>query len=160
MCLILCVCASLLKVSHSPQTFWFLTNKSCFSFRRDPYDYPTHSRPAPREPVPYPGPYHDPNVSSHPGRVPLPMAGAQHNRAPNNPRSYPSSPRGGQQHRGPLRQDVPPSPTAGRRGGRPYYEATGGRGDPRERYASPERYDYRDGRQPDPRRKNPMIGAV
>ena len=76
-----------------------------------------------------------------------------------------------------MRQDVPPSPTAGRRG-RQYYEAAGGRVDAyrqaspgrytsperrpatRERYASPERYDYGDERQPDPRRKNPMIGAV
>lgn len=70
---------------------------------------------------------------------------------------------------------MPPSPTAGRRG-RNYYEAAGGRvdayrnaspgrytsperhPDARERYTSPERYG--DVRQPDPRRKNPMIGAV
>lgn len=125
--------------------------------RRDPYDYPTHSRPVPREPA-YPGHYHDPNrAPSH--------------QAPSNPRYYPSSPHA------PARQDIPPSPTAGR-SGRHYYEAAGGRVDTyrqaspgryaspdrypvaRERYTSPERYDYGDDRQPDPRRKNPMIGAV
>ncbi|XP_070786527.1 par-3 family cell polarity regulator beta a [Enoplosus armatus] len=126
--------------------------------RRDPYDYPTHSKTVPREPAPYLGHYHEP--------------------APSNQRYYPSSPRAGQQHRAAVRQDVPPSPGAGRRG-RHYYEAIGGRGDgyrqaspgrytsperypvvTRERYTSPERYDYGDERQPDPRRKNPMIGAV
>lgn len=155
-------------------TLSFLTeNYLFFCFRRDPYDYPTHSRPVPREPVPYPGRYNDPPASSHPSRGPLPQAGSQSH----NPRYYPSSPSAGQQQRAPLRQDVPPSPTAGRRGWH-YYEAAGGRVDgyrqaspgryasperypvARERYTSPERYAYGDERQPDPRRKNPMIGAV
>ncbi|XP_068165619.1 par-3 family cell polarity regulator beta a isoform X2 [Antennarius striatus] len=117
--------------------------------RRDPYDYP---RPIPREPAPYPG---------HSGRVPLPQAGTQSHQAPP---YYPSSPRAGHQQRGPVRQDVPPSPTAGRRG-RHYYEAAGGRLEAYRqaspgRYTSPDRYGYREERQPDPRRKNPMIGAV
>ncbi|XP_074520863.1 partitioning defective 3 homolog B-like isoform X3 [Halichoeres trimaculatus] len=130
--------------------------------RRDPYDYPTHSRPAPQ--------YQD--VSS---RLPLPQSGTQ----PLNTRYYQSSPLPGQQqqqqqHRAAVRQDVPPSPAADRRG-RQYYEAAGGRGGgdgyrqpspgryispERNRIASPERYGYGDERQPDPRRKNPMIGAV
>ncbi|XP_018516497.1 par-3 family cell polarity regulator beta a isoform X2 [Lates calcarifer] len=133
--------------------------------RRDPYDYPTHSRPVPRESAPYPG------------RVPLPQSGTQSQQMSTHPRYYPSSPHAGQQHRTAVRQDVPPSPTAGHRG-RHYYEAVGGRADgyrdaspgrfasperypaARERYTSPERYNYRDERQPDPRRKNPAIGAV
>lgn len=135
----------------------------------------------PRETAPYPGHYHDPPAPSHPGRVPLPQAAAQSHQAAGNPRYYHSSPRAGrqqqQQQRVPVRQDVPPSPTAGHRG-RHYYEAVGGRGDGyrqaspgrytsperdpagRERYTSPERYVYGDERQPDPRRKNPLIGAV
>ncbi|XP_031708007.1 par-3 family cell polarity regulator beta a [Anarrhichthys ocellatus] len=129
--------------------------------RRDPYDYPTHSRPVAREPA-YPGHYTDP---------------PQSHQAPSNQRYYPSSSGAGQQHRAAVRQDVPPSPTAGRRG-RSYYEGPGGRGDGHrqaspgrytdperyrdigERHASPERYDLGDERQPDPRRKNPLIGAV
>ncbi|KAM6893098.1 par-3 family cell polarity regulator beta a isoform 1-T1 [Lycodopsis pacificus] len=137
--------------------------------RRDPYDYPTHSRPVPREPA-YPGHYTDP---------------PQSHQAPSNQRYHPSSSGAGQQHRAAVRQDVPPSPTAGRRG-RNYYEAVGGRGDGHrqasparyasperyrdasperyrdigERHASPERYDLGDERQPDRRRKNPLIGAV
>ncbi|TDG96206.1 hypothetical protein EPR50_G00237580 [Perca flavescens] len=130
--------------------------------RRDPYDYPTHSRPVPREPAPYSGHhYHDPPASSQPGRVQLPQTGPQSHQAPSNPRYYPSSPHAGQQNRAALRQDVPPSPTAGRRG-RQTYEAVGGRGDGY-RQRSPGRYSperYGDQRQPDPRRKNPLIDAV
>ncbi|XP_026157654.1 par-3 family cell polarity regulator beta a isoform X2 [Mastacembelus armatus] len=119
--------------------------------RRDPYDYPTHSRPVYKEPASYP---------SHSGRV----SGAQSQQAPANPRYYPSSPRTGQPHQAAARQDVPPSPSTGHRG-RHYYEAVGGRGDGYRqaspgRYTSPERYGYRDERQTDPRRKDPMIGAV
>ncbi|XP_008280131.1 partitioning defective 3 homolog B-like [Stegastes partitus] len=137
--------------------------------RRDPYDYPTHSRPVPRDPATYPSSYHDP--SSHPGRVPLPHS----QQAPTNPRYYPSSPHAGQQHRAALRQDVPPSPGVGRKG-RQRHEAARTHGDgyrqpspgryaspdrfPRARYTSPDRYHYEDGRQPDPRRKSPAIGAV
>ncbi|KAM3857155.1 par-3 family cell polarity regulator beta a [Diretmus argenteus] len=151
--------------------------------RRDPYDYPTHSRPAPREPAPYPGnypgtyPLHDPPASSQSGRLPLPQSGSQSQLAPVDPRYYPSSPRAGQQHRAPLRQDIPPSAPPARRG-RPQYDTVGGRGDgyrqaspgrytsperyplSGERYASPERYGYGDGSQPDPRQKNPLIRAV
>ncbi|KAM4537845.1 par-3 family cell polarity regulator beta a isoform 2-T3 [Fundulus diaphanus] len=141
--------------------------------RRDPYDYPTHSRPVPREPAPYPGPYQDPPVSSNSGRLPLPQSSGQSQQAPPYQRHHPS----GQQHRAALRQDVPPSPTAGRRG-RPYYDPNAGRGDgyrqaspgrygspdgyptARERNASTDSYRYGDEGQPEPRRKDPMIGAV
>ncbi|XP_028326254.1 par-3 family cell polarity regulator beta a isoform X1 [Gouania willdenowi] len=117
--------------------------------RRDPYDYPR-----PRDPGPH---YIDP--SRVPGNQPQ-------------QRYYPGSPQTGQhQHRAAVRQDVPPSPSTGRRE-RHYYEAAGGLVDnyrnaspdrhvnARERYASPERRRYGDERQPDPRRKNPMVGAV
>ncbi|XP_014865971.1 PREDICTED: partitioning defective 3 homolog B-like isoform X2 [Poecilia mexicana] len=138
--------------------------------RRDPYDYPTHSR-AHREPIPYPGHYQDLPGPSNSGRLPLPQSSNQSQQAPANQRYYPSA----QPHRAALRQDVPPSPTAGRRG-RQYYEPAAGRGDgyrqaspgrytspdrhpkARQRYASPD--GYRDERQPEPRRKDPMIGAV
>ncbi|XP_014904391.1 partitioning defective 3 homolog B-like isoform X1 [Poecilia latipinna] len=138
--------------------------------RRDPYDYPTHSR-AHREPIPYPGHYQDPPGPSNSGRLPLPQSSNQSQQAPANQRYYPSA----QPHRAALRQDVPPSPTDGRRG-RQYYEPAAGRGDgyrqaspgrytspdrhpkARQRYASPD--GYRDERQPEPRRKDPMIGAV
>ncbi|XP_029376305.1 par-3 family cell polarity regulator beta a isoform X3 [Echeneis naucrates] len=110
---------------------------------RDPYDYATHPRP--REPAPYPGNYH--------GRAPLPAQ-----QASSNPRRYPPSPHTEHQHRAMARQDVPPSPTAGHRG-RHYYETAGGRADGY-RGASPGRHTYQDEKQPDPRRKNPVIGAV
>lgn len=141
--------------------------------RRDPYDYPTHSKPVPREPASYPTQYQDPPVSSNSGRLPLPQSSSQSQPALSNQRHYPSA----QQHRAALRQDVPPSPTAGRRG-RQYYEPTAGRGDgyrqaspgryaspdrypaARQRYASPDGYRYTEERRPEPRRKDPMIGAV
>ncbi|KAM4560130.1 par-3 family cell polarity regulator beta a isoform 2-T2 [Odontesthes bonariensis] len=143
--------------------------------RRDPYDYPTHSRPVPRDPGPYPSHHQDPPGSSHPGRLPLPQSSSQPQPAPSYTRYNPPS--SGQKHHAALRQDVPPSPSTAHRG-QPYHNAIGGRGDGYRqaspgRYTSPERYPaardrytspdhYRDGdeRQPDPRRKNPLINAV
>ncbi|XP_061571429.1 par-3 family cell polarity regulator beta a isoform X2 [Cololabis saira] len=130
--------------------------------RRDPYDYPTHSRPGAREPGPYPGHHQDPAASSHPGRLPLPQSSGQYQAGPGNPRYYPSSPHAGQQpHRAALRQDVPPSSVP-----RHYNEAVRGRGDGY-RQASPDRYGreryrdhYQEDKKPEPRRKNPVIGAV
>ena len=72
-----------------------------------------------------------------------------------------------------MRQDVAPSPKPHRRdhlyetvGKAGYRQASPGRytsperhGN-QERYASPEPYGYREGRQRDPRQKNPMVGAV
>ncbi|RVE75417.1 hypothetical protein OJAV_G00016590 [Oryzias javanicus] len=92
--------------------------------RRDPYDYPTHSRPVARDPGPY---------------------------APQQQRYHPPA-----QQRAQPRQDVPPSPTGGRRG-RYYNDPARGRADG-SRQASPDRYD--EDRQPDPRRKNAMIVPV
>uniref|UniRef100_A0A3Q3BAE3 Partitioning defective 3 homolog B n=1 Tax=Kryptolebias marmoratus TaxID=37003 RepID=A0A3Q3BAE3_KRYMA len=122
--------------------------------RRDPYDYPTHSRPVPREQGHYPGQYQDP------GRL-----SGQPQQAPTNPRYYPSS----QPHRAALRQDVPPSPTSGRRG-RPDYDTAAARNyrqaspernpDNRKHYPSSDRYQYGGDRQPEARRKNVMIDAV
>ncbi|XP_029928977.1 par-3 family cell polarity regulator beta a [Myripristis murdjan] len=147
--------------------------------RRDPYDYPTHSRPMPRDP----SPYQPPTDAPAPGRQ-------SQQQAPKDARYYPPSPRTGQQHRAPLRQDVPPSPTQTRRG-RHHYDTAGRQGHGnrqaspgryvsperyevvpgryvsperyrvgREHYTSPERYGYGERRQPDPRQKNPVIGAV
>ncbi|KAM8873072.1 par-3 family cell polarity regulator beta a isoform 1-T1 [Synchiropus picturatus] len=107
--------------------------------RRDPYDYPTHSRPHHRVPLPQPS-------AQPPGR------------------HHPTAAL--------ARQDIPASPTTR---GRHYYEAVGGasRGASpgryksperypaaRGRYGSPERYSYEEDRQPDGRRKNPLINAV
>lgn len=138
--------------------FPFRFFKTCFCFsRRDPYDYPTHSRPVPRDAGPYPGRPRDPPANS---RVPIPQPAAQ----PNSQRHQASSPGAGRQRRPPLRQDVPPSPTLGYRG-RQYYEAAGRQPEGYRqaspgRYTSPDRYGYGDDRQDEPRRKNPMIGAV
>ncbi|XP_029942262.1 partitioning defective 3 homolog B-like isoform X2 [Salarias fasciatus] len=104
--------------------------------RRDPYDYPTHSRAGPRDPSPYSGRYHDPPVPGH-----------------SSPRYHPQQPP--QQHRATSRQDVPPSPGAGQ-GGRHFYEAAGGRVDAYRRQASPGRY----GEERAARRKEPVVGAV
>lgn len=134
--------------------------------RRDPYDYPTHSRSGPNH-------YHDAPGAGHTGRLPDTQLSPQSQQPLSNPRYYPSS-QTGQQHRAALRQDVPPSPTMGHRG-RQYYDSGGRRDGYRQaspgRYTSPERYPadreryntpdrYGDERQPDPRRKNPAIGAV
>lgn len=57
--------------------------------------------------------------------------------------------------RGPLRQDVPPSPPVPLRG--PRYDTMNRGGF---RHTSPERFAYADGRHPDPRQKNAMTAAV
>ncbi|KAJ4924397.1 hypothetical protein JOQ06_000637, partial [Pogonophryne albipinna] len=124
---------------------------------RDPYDYPTHSRPVPR----------DPTHSRPVPRDPVPHQGRM--QAPNNQRYYPSSPRADQQHRAAVRQDVLPPPPAGQRGEH-FYEAAGGRVDGYRQanpggYTSLERHPdtgelYRDDRQPEQKRKNPLIDAV
>ncbi|XP_067349670.1 par-3 family cell polarity regulator beta a isoform X2 [Channa argus] len=126
---------------------------------RDPYDYPTHPRPMAREPPLYPSHYQDPPVSSHPGRLPVPQPANQSQQAPRNVHYYHSAPRAGKPHQAAVRQDVPPSPSIGRKG-RQHYEAAEGRGDGYPSYTSPDCYGYDDERQPGPRRKNPVIGAV
>ncbi|KAI7809019.1 putative partitioning defective 3-like protein B-like [Triplophysa rosa] len=57
--------------------------------------------------------------------------------------------------RGPLRQDVPPSPTVPPRA--PRYDTMNRGG---YRNTSPERYAYGEARHSDPRQKNPMTAAV
>lgn len=143
----------LLRVICCRLNFW----ETIFPPRRDPYDYPTHSRPVPREPGPFPGQYNGPPASS---RMPIPQSAAQ----PNSQRYYPSSPSAGRQQRPPLKQDVPPFSTVAYRGQQycdpsgqhleGYRQASPGR------YTSPDRYGYSDDKQSDSRRKNPMIGAV
>uniref|UniRef100_A0A3Q2XV33 PDZ domain-containing protein n=1 Tax=Hippocampus comes TaxID=109280 RepID=A0A3Q2XV33_HIPCM len=128
-----------------------LTAFSSVPFRRDPYDYPSHSRSAHREPVHYQDRYRDKSLSVH-------------QPASSNQRHYTSSPHAGHQYRAVTGQDALPSPATGRKE-RHYYEAVGNGGDGYRqgspgRYASPDRYGYPEDRQPDPRRKNPMIGAV
>ncbi|XP_033834169.2 partitioning defective 3 homolog B-like [Periophthalmus magnuspinnatus] len=103
--------------------------------RRDPYDYP---RPISNDPG-----YYDPNVTRE--RLPLPQS--SHQPGPSSNQRYPSSPhqnridqRGRQQQYEPAKRDG-------------YRQASPGR------YID-DRYEYADRRQPDPRRKNPVIGAV
>lgn len=150
---------SLLCGGKEIEDFWVQRlSFSCFVFvslssfsRRDPYDYP---RAVSREPGPH---------SDAPNRLPIPQAATQPS---SSQRVYPASPSAArqQQQRPALRQDVPPSPTVAYRGrqhnnpvGRPlegYRQASPGR------YTSPDRYGYSDDGQSEPRRKNPMIGAV
>eukprot|EP00063_Salmo_salar_P031937 XP_014006772.1 PREDICTED: partitioning defective 3 homolog B isoform X1 [Salmo salar] len=123
------------------------------SRRTDPNDYPTQSRTAPG----YPGRdnYYPPR-EAQPRPSSLPRVTSSAGPPQVDPRYYQTSP-----HRAAQRQDVTPTP--GTRA--PRYE-TVGRGGYRDaspgRFASPERHGdgYRDGRQPDPRQKNSMIGAV
>lgn len=108
-----------------------------------------------------PGPHSD-----APNRLPMPQPATQPSSSQRVYAGSPSAarPQQQQQQRPALRQDVPPSPTAAYRGrqhnnpaGRPlegYRQASPGR------YGSPDRYGYSDDGQSEPRRKNPMIGAV
>ncbi|XP_005998451.1 partitioning defective 3 homolog B isoform X2 [Latimeria chalumnae] len=97
-----------------------------------------------RDPPCYPG---VPPIGYTPRRSPDP-------RAPNyrEPAFYPPP-----QHRGPLRQDIPPSPSQTQRA--PHYDTMGRIAYRRE---SPDQYQnpYHDDRHQDPRRKNPMTAAV
>ncbi|XP_024918486.1 par-3 family cell polarity regulator beta a isoform X2 [Cynoglossus semilaevis] len=106
--------------------------------RRDPYDYPIYSRPVKDKRDAAPGHYHDQPASSHTGRVPLPQSGTNSQQPPGNQRYHPSS---SQQHLTVVRQDVPPSPTAGHEG-QDHYRAVRGRGDAH-RDASPGRVSSR-----------------
>ncbi|XP_030641799.1 partitioning defective 3 homolog B [Chanos chanos] len=109
-----------------------------------PNDYPVQPWPGHGNPTHYPHPQAG-YQSNYPHRE---------NYAPQgNPGFYHPPP---PQQRGPLRQDVPPSPTLPLRA--PRYDTMnrgGGYGN-----SSPERYAYGEGRHPDPRQKNPMTAAV
>ncbi|XP_056321203.1 partitioning defective 3 homolog B [Danio aesculapii] len=115
----------------------------------DPMEYPVQQWSAHRDPAQYP----NPQSGYHPGYPPLPRE------------TYPRplDPRQGDagfyhplpQQRGPLRQDVPPSPTIPIRGPRFDTMNRGGY-----RNTSPERYAYGEPRHSDPRQKSPMTAAV
>ncbi|XP_062861515.1 partitioning defective 3 homolog B isoform X2 [Trichomycterus rosablanca] len=107
----------------------------------DPAEYPGQPWPGHRDPAHYPAPqpgYH-PSYSR-------PLDPRQ-----SDPGFYHPHP----SQRGPLRQDVPPSPPIPVRS--PRYDTINRGGF---RHTSPERYAYADGRHPDPRQKNAMTAAV
>nr|XP_048314927.1 partitioning defective 3 homolog B isoform X3 [Myodes glareolus] len=114
----------------------------------DPVDYLTaapRGRYNERELPYYPGPHpvHPPR-GGYPRPSDLRVADLQH------PQCYPRPP--AHQHRGPFRQDVPPSPPQHHRV--PVYQEMGRAGP---RGGSPDRHHYRN---QDPRQKNPMTAAV
>uniref|UniRef100_A0A671K9X8 Par-3 family cell polarity regulator beta b n=1 Tax=Sinocyclocheilus anshuiensis TaxID=1608454 RepID=A0A671K9X8_9TELE len=109
----------------------------------EPNEYPMQPWAGHRDPTPYPNPqsgYHPsyPPRDNYPRLVdPRQNDSGFHHPPP--------------QQRGPLRQDVPPSPTIPLRG--PRFD-TMNRGN------SPERYAYGEARHSDPRQKSPMTAAV
>ncbi|KAI5628054.1 partitioning defective 3-like B isoform X1, partial [Silurus asotus] len=108
----------------------------------DPTEYPGQAWPGHRDPAHYTTPqpgYH----SNYPHRPLDPRH--------NDPGLYHPHP----PQRGPLRQDVPPSPPVALRSARYDTMNRGGF-----RHTSPERFTYTDGRHPDPRQKNAMTAAV
>uniref|UniRef100_A0A8C2FYB4 Par-3 family cell polarity regulator beta b n=1 Tax=Cyprinus carpio TaxID=7962 RepID=A0A8C2FYB4_CYPCA len=113
----------------------------------EPNEYPVQPWAGHRDPTHYPNPqagYHP----SYPPRdnYPRPVDPRQ-----NDSGFYHHPP----QQRGPLRQDVPPSPTVPLRGPRFDTMNRGGY-----RNSSPERYAYGEARHSDPRQKSPMTAAV
>ncbi|XP_067299574.1 partitioning defective 3 homolog B isoform X3 [Pseudorasbora parva] len=113
----------------------------------EPIEYPVQPWAGHRDPTHYPNPqsgYHP----SYPPRdnYPHPVDPRQ-----NDSGFYHPPP----QQRGPLRQDVPPSPTIPLRG--PRYDTMNRGG---YRNSSPERYAYGEARHSDPRQKSPMTAAV
>uniref|UniRef100_A0A671KPG8 Par-3 family cell polarity regulator beta b n=1 Tax=Sinocyclocheilus anshuiensis TaxID=1608454 RepID=A0A671KPG8_9TELE len=113
----------------------------------EPNEYPVQPWAGHRDPTHYPNPqpgYHP----SYPPRdnYPRPVDPRQ-----NDSGFYHHPP----QQRGPLRQDVPPSPTIPLRGPRFDTMNRGGY-----RNSSPERYAYGEARHSDPRQKSPMTAAV
>ncbi|XP_030634873.1 par-3 family cell polarity regulator beta a [Chanos chanos] len=114
-------------------------------------DYHSQARGGPRDPGRYPNPA--PTYDAYPPRQGSPRLPV--------PRStegadgyYPSPP---PHHRGPIRQDVPPSSIPIQRGA-PSYETVSAAG---YRASGPNRYtSYDEEYHQDPRQKNPMIGAV
>ncbi|XP_035265344.1 partitioning defective 3 homolog B-like [Anguilla anguilla] len=109
----------------------------------DPNDYPMQPWGGHREPAHYPAPQG--GYPSYPARDNYPPRGAERRGADprqGDPGYYPPAP----QQRGPLRQDVPPSPPLPLRA--PRYDTMNRGG---YRNTSPDRYAYADGRNPDPR---------
>uniref|UniRef100_A0A672Q101 Par-3 family cell polarity regulator beta b n=1 Tax=Sinocyclocheilus grahami TaxID=75366 RepID=A0A672Q101_SINGR len=113
----------------------------------EPNEYPMQPWAGHRDPTPYPNPqsgYHPryPPRDNYPRLVdPRQNDSGFHHPPP--------------QQRGPLRQDVPPSPTIPLRGPRFDTMNRGGY-----RNNSPERYAYGEARHSDPRQKSPMTAAV
>uniref|UniRef100_A0A8C6GZ05 Par-3 family cell polarity regulator beta n=1 Tax=Mus spicilegus TaxID=10103 RepID=A0A8C6GZ05_MUSSI len=114
----------------------------------DPVDYLTAS---PR------GRYNDRELPYYPGPHPVHAPRGSYPRPPDlratdlrYPQYYPPPP--AHQHKGPFRQDVPPSPPQHQRV--PVYQEMGRAGP---RGSSPDQYPYRN---QDPRQKNPMTAAV
>ncbi|MBN3298883.1 partitioning defective 3 homolog B [Amia ocellicauda] len=119
----------------------------------DPSEYPMQpwGGPPERDPSHLPGaqPAFPPYPSSR-GNYPCPAPRRGMDPRQGEPRYYPQP-----QQRGPLRQDVPPSPPLQLR--TPRYDTLNRGG---YHNASPEHYNYRDNRHPDTRQKNPMTAAV
>lgn len=123
--------------------------------------YASLPRRAPVEPIEYPvppwaghrDPSHYPNQQSgyHPSYLPRDNYPHPVDPRQNDSGFYHPPP----QQRGPLRQDVPPSPTIPLRGPRFDTMNRGGY-----RNNSPERYAYGEARHSDPRQKSPMTAAV
>ncbi|KAI7810390.1 par-3 family cell polarity regulator beta a [Triplophysa rosa] len=120
--------------------------------RRMPVDdLPNQNWAGQRDPGHYPiSSYEYPNQDGYPSRsahLPVPRADGPGG-------YYPSS---SALQKGPVRQDLPPSPNPGARAPPRYETLSQGN----YRTASPDRYGpYGDEQYPDPRQKNPMIGAV
>ncbi|XP_048049325.1 partitioning defective 3 homolog B isoform X5 [Megalobrama amblycephala] len=113
----------------------------------EPIEYPVQPWAGHRDPMHYPNPQSGYHLSYPPrDNYPHPVDPRQ-----NDSGFYHPPP----QQRGPLRQDVPPSPTIPLRGPRFDTMNRGGY-----RNSSPERYAYGETRHSDPRQKSPMTAAV
>ncbi|XP_051762885.1 partitioning defective 3 homolog B isoform X3 [Ctenopharyngodon idella] len=113
----------------------------------EPIEYPVQPWAGHRDPTHYPNPQSGYHLSYPPrDNYPHPVDPRQ-----NDSGFYHPPP----QQRGPLRQDVPPSPTIPLRGPRFDTMNRGGY-----RNSSPDRYAYGEARHSDPRQKSPMTAAV
>uniref|UniRef100_A0A8B9K6U2 Uncharacterized protein n=1 Tax=Astyanax mexicanus TaxID=7994 RepID=A0A8B9K6U2_ASTMX len=121
----------------------FVSRNSCRRGPVEPEEYPGQSWTGHRDP-----PAHYPGSQSayHPNYPTRPL-----DPRPGDPGFYHPTP----QQRGPLRQDVPPSPPVPLRA--PRYDTMNRGGF---RNTSPERFAYTEGRPTDPRQKNAMTAAV
>uniref|UniRef100_A0A8C1KBE5 Par-3 family cell polarity regulator beta b n=1 Tax=Cyprinus carpio TaxID=7962 RepID=A0A8C1KBE5_CYPCA len=113
----------------------------------EPNEYPVQPWAGHRDPTHYP----NPQPGYHPSYPPRDNYTRPVDPRQNDSGFYHHPP----QQRGPLRQDVPPSPTVPLRGPRFDTMNRGGY-----RNSSPERYAYGEARHSDPRQKSPMTAAV
>uniref|UniRef100_A0A8C1TRY3 Par-3 family cell polarity regulator beta b n=1 Tax=Cyprinus carpio TaxID=7962 RepID=A0A8C1TRY3_CYPCA len=115
--------------------------------RREPVEPNEYSTQGHRDPAPYPNPQSGYQPSYPPrNNYPRPVDPRQNDSGFHHPPP---------QQRGPLRQDVPPSPTIPLQG--PCFDTMNRGG---YRNTSPERYAYGEVRHSDPRQKSPMTAAV